>query len=504
MYILEDEELIRQAIKKMIPWESMNLVLCGESGRGDAAFADLLALKPDILICDIQVPGKKGLDVIREARPYLPSMKSIILSGYQEFEYAKQAIDLNVESYLLKPVKQQELNQCLQEVCACLDQETKERKNLAYARNSLLVQSLEQDAILPLEALPLSQIQAYCVCISYCREQEEFFVRLEQKLEHLSSPEMGCSLFRKPKGEFGLIFSFRRAYLEYQRIQEFFDQLRYSFLPARGLLFAAGIAVTSSREIPSSYHTAKLCYMRRTSSQTSGILFYQEIAPGRFSLPDAKLMEELKLSLSSPRREALAGIVRKIYDALDACLELTMENYRDYTFFLCFEIIRLLHVRGVRTQPYYERCTSLLAEDCSTLTPRRLYDFSLRFVLDVAEELDARRSRSVEQIVFQVKSYVDSHYQEPLSLNQLAGIFHVNAAYLSTLFKKHLGMGFAEYLSGYRTEKAKDLLASTSLGVGEIACLTGYENPHYFSQNFRRITGLTPSEYRAKKGEEKT
>lgn len=143
VYLVEDEEWIRKGIRKMIRWEELGLTLSGEAEDGLTARDEILRIRPQILISDIRIPRLDGLELVREIQKVYP-VKTIFVSGYREFEYARQAIALEAVSYILKPVEKEELNQALKQTVEALDQEQKNRKDADYGKASFLMDVLDE------------------------------------------------------------------------------------------------------------------------------------------------------------------------------------------------------------------------------------------------------------------------------------------------------------------------------------------------------------------------
>ena len=120
IFLAEDEVIVRETIKRMIPWEDLGFELVGEAADGEMALPLLLRQKPDLLITDIKMPFMDGLTLAKVAKKEIPGLKVVILSGYDDFNYAKQAINIGVEDYLLKPIDEEELNRTLKKICDAL------------------------------------------------------------------------------------------------------------------------------------------------------------------------------------------------------------------------------------------------------------------------------------------------------------------------------------------------------------------------------------------------
>ena len=136
--LADDEEEVRKAIIRNIDWESLGFRVAGDADNGEEALEKIEQLKPDVLMTDIRMPYMDGLTLAARVRQKYPSIKILIFSGYDDFEYAKQAIKLNVTEYILKPVNSQELTKILARVRDCLDEEIEQRRNVRLLRESYL------------------------------------------------------------------------------------------------------------------------------------------------------------------------------------------------------------------------------------------------------------------------------------------------------------------------------------------------------------------------------
>ncbi len=168
VYILEDEDWLRAYLKKIIPWDTLNLIPAGEARDGLTASDAILSVRPDIFLCDIRVPGLSGLEVIRHVTAYQPELKSIIISGYQEFDYAREALDLGVESYLTKPVKEHDLTAALKKAISSIEDGRSGQRWQARARNSFYIDLLENRTDPP--SFDFFHPERHTVCVSPFRK----------------------------------------------------------------------------------------------------------------------------------------------------------------------------------------------------------------------------------------------------------------------------------------------------------------------------------------------
>lgn len=503
LYILEDEEWLRKGIKKLIPWQKLGLSPAGESGSSQKAIPELLSCKPDIFLCDIKVPGRSGLEVIREVRPYLPDMACILISGYQDFSYARDAISLNVRNYLLKPVKADELEKTLSEAAAFVLETRKKKIDNKYAHNSFLVRSLENN-VTDEEASILQEqehISCYCVAVLYLPDtqaSQSLTASLTDFADIHSVPGLHLDFYQKNSQEYGIIFSSSHEVPFRMQVLGFLNRLQDFLADKCNYFCCLGTTVHSLKNISDSYNKAKMAYLYRDIHAASHVILYDPDMVKAFCLPEPGLLEQLHLCLEAVDPESVKVLVESIFSRLESSSDITIQECIDYIFYLCFDVIRLLHHKGISSRKYYDRCYALLDSKEKLHSCLQLKEWTSSFITDVAEDLSALSQKAASTAVKRVKDYIDSHYIEEITLHGCAKMVSLNAAYLSSSFKKITGQNFSDYLMEKRLEKAEVLLTHTALGIAETAMMAGYENVRYFSKIFRKRYGTTPTEYRAK------
>ncbi len=252
---MEDEEWVRKGIKKMIRWEELGLALSGEAEDGLTAREEILRIRPQIIVSDIRIPRLDGLALVREIQKVCP-VKAIFISGYREFEYARQAIELEAVSYILKPVEKEELNHVLKQTVEALTREQKNRKDADYGKASFLMDVLDErvsDASLSLRTQKTDNCN-HCVLLIPGKEPKECEEGLKTILGEREDRMMEAKLFRKGKEEWVIIFSSRNKRQFQERARRLAHVLKER-TGSRGS-WALGGTVTGFAGIPVSYHQA--------------------------------------------------------------------------------------------------------------------------------------------------------------------------------------------------------------------------------------------------------
>lgn len=537
IFLAEDEVIVRETIKRMIPWENLGFELVGEAADGEMALPLLLRQKPDLLITDIKMPFMDGLTLAKVAKKEIPGLKVVILSGYDDFNYAKQAINIGVEDYLLKPITKNALIERLTEIRSRYEHEKTQkeyyekfhREMQAYEKNSsrdffeaLVSGSMDMMEIYRRsEKLGLDIVaEAYNVLIFTMNCEEDFSGQREgyseweaeslKLLEEFFSENTSAMLFRCNIFSYGVLIkgqketigeNTRSCVSEIQRILDRKEQKRQWFV-------AAGEPVERLSQIQKSYYSASRAFSHRYLYDEN-ILYYDEMA----SMEKKNVTEDDSTYLQKVDVNALnPAILQKFLS--NGLLEETENFVKDYFYAIGQEPLESLVFRNYVTLNVRFSVMSFLKEigcDTRTLEQEDTEDVlsesskSLENAIAYAEKIisqaialrDQNSGNKNRSILKTAVDFIDSHYmEEDMSLNKAANAANVSANHFSALFSQNMGQTFIEYLTNLRMNKAKEYLRCTSMRSSEIAGEIGYKDAHYFSYLFKKTQGMTPSDYR--------
>lgn len=537
IFLAEDEVIVRETIKRMIPWENLGFELVGEAADGEMALPLLLRQKPDLLITDIKMPFMDGLTLAKVAKKEIPGLKVVILSGYDDFNYAKQAINIGVEDYLLKPITKNALIERLTEIRSRYEHEKTQkeyyekfhREMQAYEKNSsrdffeaLVSGSMDMMEIYRRsEKLGLDIVaEAYNVLIFTMNCEEDFSGQREgyseweaeslELLEEFFSENTSAMLFRCNIFSYGVLIkgqketigeNTRSCVSEIQRILDRKEQKRQWFV-------AAGEPVERLSQIRKSYYSASRAFSQRYLYDEN-ILYYDEMA----SMEKKNVTEDDSTYLQKVDVNALnPAILQKFLS--NGLLEETENFVKDYFYAIGQEPLESLVFRNYVTLNVRFSVMSFLKEigcDTRTLEQEDTEDVlsesskSLENAIAYAEKIisqaialrDQNSGNKNRSILKTAVDFIDSHYmEEDMSLNKAANAANVSANHFSALFSQNMGQTFIEYLTNLRMNKAKEYLRCTGMRSSEIAGEIGYKDAHYFSYLFKKTQGMTPSDYR--------
>ena len=539
IFLAEDEVVVRETIKRMIPWEELGFELVGEAADGEMALPLLLRQQPDLLITDIKMPFMDGLTLARLAKKEIPGLKVVILSGYDDFNYAKQAIGIGVEDYLLKPITKNALIERLSEIRSRYEHEKTQkeyyekfqREMQAYEKNSsrdffeaLVGGSMDMMEVYKrAEKLGLDIVaEAYNVLIFTMNCDEDFSGQRDEYssweaeslelLENFFAGHSSAMLFRSNIFSYGVLLKGQRETIE-ENTRACVDEIRKILSRQDGRrewFLAVGQSVERLSQIQKSYHTASRAFSQRYLYDEN-ILYYDEMETmehpgGQAETEDNAYLQKVDVNalnpailqkfLSNGLQEETENFVKDYFYAIG---QEPMESlvFRNYVILnVRFSVISFIKGLGCDTNEMESADTEeVLAESGKNMESAIAY--AKKMISQAIEIRDQNSGNKNRSILKTAEDFIDSHYMdEEISLNTVANVANVSSNHFSALFSQNMGQTFIEYLTTLRMNKAKELLRCTGMRSSEIAGEIGYKDAHYFSYLFKKTQGMTPSDYR--------
>lgn len=539
IFLAEDEVVVRETIKRMIPWEELGFELVGEAADGEMALPLLIRQQPDLLITDIKMPFMDGLTLARLAKKEIPGLKVVILSGYDDFNYAKQAIGIGVEDYLLKPITKNALIERLSEIRSRYEHEKTQkeyyekfqREMQAYEKNSsrdffeaLVGGSMDMMEVYKrAEKLGLDIVaEAYNVLIFTMNCDEDFSGQGDEYssweaeslelLENFFAGHSSAMLFRSNIFSYGVLLKGQRETIE-ENTRACVDEIRKILSRQDGRrewFLAVGQSVDRLSQIQKSYHTASRAFSQRYLYDEN-ILYYDEMETmehpgGQAETEDNAYLQKVDVNalnpailqkfLSNGLQEETENFVKDYFYAIG---QEPMESlvFRNYVILnVRFSVISFIKGLGCDTNEMESADTEeVLAESGKNMESAIAY--AKKMISQAIEIRDQNSGNKNRSILKTAVDFIDSHYMdEEISLNTVANVANVSSNHFSALFSQNMGQTFIEYLTTLRMNKAKELLRCTGMRSSEIAGEIGYKDAHYFSYLFKKTQGMTPSDYR--------
>ena len=539
IFLAEDEVVVRETIKRMIPWEELGFELVGEAADGEMALPLLIRQQPDLLITDIKMPFMDGLTLARLAKKEIPGLKVVILSGYDDFNYAKQAIGIGVEDYLLKPITKNALIERLSEIRSRYEHEKTQkeyyekfqREMQAYEKNSsrdffeaLVGGSMDMMEVYKrAEKLGLDIVaEAYNVLIFTMNCDEDFSGQRDEYssweaeslelLENFFAGHSSAMLFRSNIFSYGVLLKGQRETIE-ENTRACVDEIRKILSRQDGRrewFLAVGQSVERLSQIQKSYHTASRAFSQRYLYDEN-ILYYDEMETmehpgGQAETEDNAYLQKVDVNalnpailqkfLSNGLQEETENFVKDYFYAIG---QEPMESlvFRNYVILnVRFSVISFIKGLGCDTNEMESADTEeVLAESGKNMESAIAY--AKKMISQAIEIRDQNSGNKNRSILKTAVDFIDSHYMdEEISLNTVANVANVSSNHFSALFSQNMGQTFIEYLTTLRMNKAKELLRCTGMRSSEIAGEIGYKDAHYVSYLFQKTQGMTPSDYR--------
>ena len=541
IFLAEDEVIVRETIKRMIPWEDLGFELVGEAADGEMALPLLIRQQPDLLIIDIKMPFMDGLTLAKLTKKEIPGLKVVILSGYDDFNYAKQAINIGVEDYLLKPITKNALIERLTEIRGKYEHERTQkeyyekfhREMQAYEKNSsrdffeaLVSRSMDMMELYKrAEKLGLDIVaEAYNILIFTINCNEDFSGQREgyssweaeslEMLENFFAGHPFAMLFRSNIFSYAVLIKGDKENIE-ENTRLCIEELR-KILNRRGdrrqWFVAAGQPVERLSQIQKSYHSASRAFSQRYLYDEN-ILYYNEMESMEKQAGDGNAYLQkvdvnalnpaiLQKFLSNGLLEETENFVKDYFRAIgqEPLESLVFRSY--VTLNVRFSVISFLKELGCDTGILEsENSEETLTESGKSLESAVAYaEKVISQALTLRDQNSGNKNKSILKSAI---DFIDSNYmEEDISLNKAANAANVSANHFSALFSQNMGQTFIEYLTSLRMNKAKEYLRCTGMRSSEIAGRVGYKDAHYFSYLFKKTQGMTPSDYRKAREEQ--
>lgn len=516
--LVDDEPIILRSLKVAIPWEELNISIVGEARNGEQALAMVNELSPHMIISDIRMPGIDGITLMKRVLSDNPKRLFIFISGYGEFEYAREALREGAFDYLLKPIDHEELIEMIKRAKVNLEKQI-ENDHLLHSVNVLSMLAKERMIAEFIEggAPPLQQLawlenseleQEYFMAVvqldHYLKLNDEW--AMEEKrlwlfairniLEEWSITHDGLTVFPFHTGEWILLF---RGSLHKQKEAlgaDIIHQIKANTKLQCSIGFS--LNVSGINQLSHAYASATKALYKRFYLGTEAVLIDQA-AHQEAELQQAEVKYPKKLE--NDILEAIRTLNEKVMLALLNDFQAYIEKQALSKVMAEGIIVRLTVV----IYRQFEQLNLLLEWSLEGLLQELQSQGTLVEMIQVLktnfskwinEGLTNHNKENVETVIAKAQDYIHNNYHKDLSMEEVAELIDLSISHFCMLFKQVSGYTFLEYLTKIRMDKAKYILKNSNVKVYQVAPLVGYQDPRYFTQVFKKITGMTPSEFR--------
>lgn len=531
VFLVEDEEIIRESIKNNIPWEENGYNYAGGAPDGEMALPMIHEIKPDIVITDIRMPFMDGLELSRILKKEQPDISIVILSGYGEFDYAKEAIKIGVTDFISKPVTAVQLMESLDKIKAEIIEKRKQKESIQKLQEQT-EESIRQKRYRFLgeiirNKLPISElidrgkelgislvasVYNFMMIKIFPRdtlEGEAYKKLLSRANELAESAAQDCdkiTVFYRMTEGYVVLFSGQDESELKQLGKKYLSVLSEKIKKEAAMDYFIGVGkpVYRLHQLSVSYETANEAFSRQFSENKNTIVIYENIEENNnqdIELPSEDFRENQFGNLKEFLKE---GEISQISPFIESYLHGFGEEQMN-SFIFCQYIIIGMQVNlqyfmeqtGLKKEKleekypeYYKKSTQIASYQMLKVHMDRM----LRAVLEIRNEKLMQKHHSVidDAKRFMMKNYTN----EEISLNAVASEVGLSSSHFSTVFKQETGKSFVEHLTQLRMESAKKLLKGTDMKASQISYEVGYKDPHYFSYLFKKTQGCTPKQYR--------
>lgn len=522
--LVDDEEDVREGLVVEVDWEALDLRIVGLAENGREALEMAERVEPDIVITDISMPFMDGLELARRLRERNPLVKLVILTGYDEFDYARQAVSLSVDEYLLKPFSAAHLTELLTRLRAQMEAEITEREDVQQLREHYRT------------SLPLLQADLIATLLHRQKSSAYILSRASQCGLELTGRRYGVSILTLHPSEdpelklFAALNIAAEVWAEHKAGHAFLHQETVVLLYVEPLKTLEGtqveaenlqqqvlenvirsirhylrvpVTIGSSRlvdslpEVKHAYEDALLALDYRLVPGTDSLIYIADVerqAAGKLRFDELKqqtLTRCLKAGTQTELEQGLQIIFR----------EITVEHGRSDIQLYLIEVLttvwKAAQASGEDMEDIFGAGFQLYT-DLFRLPGLSEAQQKVREVcLLVQQRISSGRQHVYKDIVEQALAFTKKHYADPdLSIQKVCAHLHISSGYFCSIFKKEVQLTFLQYLMQIRMDEARELLRSTELKSFQIAEKVGFAEPNYFSFCFKKNIGVSPKEYR--------
>ncbi len=525
LLIVDDEPLVQVGIKSMLNWAELDIKVIGTAVNGQAALKMIYEQSPDIVITDVKMPVMSGLELIRKCReqfgheyPYF-----IILTSYEDFHMVKEAITYQVTDYLVKmELTPPSLTEAVQRVLKRIQESTNRTPPAETIVHPFydkffirLINNLfESEEQFSLQSQDLNldfHYSGYVCCYGEMtgnqadslpkEKQLSLFSTSMQMLKELAGKYRPCFCLSLDTRHFTLIFCYEAGQsdnLPYgAELKEILANISETLTKYYNVSFRCGIGslVDTPLSICDSYQCSRQASLSAESQ--CPIVFFEECIKAD-SHHNSFNMSLFRQDLTKAFEEYDADVLNRTLDNLCELFLAHPDHFvqaMDGACNILYLSISLLQDGEAIVSDFFRDNPDGYRSIYKQATVEQIVNWLSSFKRQLCHLFESHHKDYKNHIVANVKKYINAHIKERLSLNEVAAVFGISPNYLSQLFGKHSEMGFSEYINTCKVSESKRLLAEGNLKVYEVAEMLGFESAFYFSKVFKKVEGVSPTEY---------
>jgi len=525
LLIADDEPWLRKRLMLTIDWEKLGISEVYEAEDGAKAFALASAHEPDIIITDIEMPELSGIELMKTLNESAMFPQFILISGYNEFEYARSAVRFGAVDYLLKPIEEEDLKKAVSKCIATLEKKKYNQQvlDLLSSSSNLLREKIYIDLLLgKLDFSKVSESHLYELGVVFPTSSAMCIIAHIHPMQHTVSESdveetvVGFSVSKIIKNQLNACFG---EVLDFW-MDEVNVYLVFSDLPAEEFTATATNALSIAKKQIKDLHAVRIAYgIGSVAGKLSDLC--QSYRKARYNI---NLCRSKQTDTETSEEHANSfQVVYEDYNLKSLIAAIRKGDAKESTSLLADLIVEFLNQSGgtptsLQIKLLYLNVLNSLFKGCLPFLP--VSEEVIRICLDYIDQASALHTTDkmhnqlqslicilIEQyqsffnskrhwLIDKIIAYINENYAQALSMSDVAAAFYLNASYFCKLFKEETGVTFTNYLMRVRVDNAKRLLADSSMKLYDVASAVGYTNVQYFSTVFKELEGVTPSQYR--------
>lgn len=522
--LADDEGIVIDSLKFIIEKEFGDecIVEFAKTGRSVIELAE--KFRPDIAIMDIQMPGINGIEAMKEIRSGNQSVQFIVMSAYDKFDYAKEAIKLGALEYITKPMERTKIVSVLKKGMEIIDSERMKRSNELLVKekletvapiiesgliyNILLQEHFTEDIDNYKTILGFDTPKAYMIAVVCGDDQEGSHmtnavgssVKMQQHYQEIREclkEYFDCVVGTVMANKLAVLVPYEKDHMDYNERIELIEKARELARRMRrktGISFRIGIGkVGDLSGMAQSYNEAINALIITTGS----VAHVDDLPIGCDYESDYPIHLEKRLFEEVEKGEMNNAVAtaRSFFDWMAVSSPESLMEIRTKVLEFTLWAEHLAYEKGGMTYQFHSRQDYLP----TLMAFNNLEDLKKWFmekIMDACQNILGKREEKSKSIIEMSKDYIKDNFNRDISLDEVSRAVNISPYYFSKIFKEGTGENFIEYLTTIRIEKAKELLNTTELSMKEICSMCGYSDPNYFSRSFKKNVGVTPTEYK--------
>lgn len=535
LIIVDDEYSTRNGLKMCINWFEYGIEVAAEAENGHKGLELANRIRPDIVLTDVKMPGMDGIEMVKRLKEHHPDTKFVFISGYDDIDYLKSAMKMDAVDYILKPVNLEELNAVIEKIMAMSKRE-ESRKDMLQRMNAKLSESipllrekffvqlirdsrtdrLSTEKRIDFLDLRLPYDAPYCALIVRIDNPRAIFDTMTEQNTQLISfaiqnicqeivdARASGSVFEHQRGEYVLLVALPETEGEdviFPLASELMASLN-DFLKRMAkeisLTIGIGAAVANLGKMADSYQMAAEAIERKLFLGKNQVITFDVMAAQK-DVDYRRFNERVAVFGSVLKTGDVVQVHQQLDDMFDELRSSAGIGFIDCQR-ICLQLLlvtsQFLSEFDMRAGDLGERESAAWSQLMKLETLEDMNRHLKRYLAEVCERIDDRREKPVPEVITEIMRIIQQHYSDNLTIADIASQVYLAKTYICLLFKQETGETINEYITRVRMEKAKELLEETDRKLAEICSAIGYAEPSYFTKQFRKYTGMNPSDYR--------